>query len=221
MGNKLLYLLLVTVMCLTRGVVGGNDDGRVGLRHNITFERNEHGTSAGLNLDRRWLSGYRASVGGTAHTSGYWERRLGIGRDTPNGLSWNVGSTTNSRGYSRYEGDLSRTYDNGRYGIHGHVDSYGGVGIRGSWSHRWRRSVKAQRFNVTLMADPCDFDFYDHDKDGGISKKEMATIFGDEAGAERLFDALDRESVDGVIVREEFAFAPKVINNCFQDSEEE
>ncbi|XP_052814376.1 uncharacterized protein LOC128241471 [Mya arenaria] len=194
MGNKLLYLLLVTVMCLTRRVVGGDDhNDHAGWSHTINVDANENGARADLNLDRRLQNGYIASLGFMANTNGDWERRAG----------------------------LSRTYPNGQFGIHGQVNSYGGVGVRASWSHKWRRSVKAQRFNVTLMADPCDFDFYDHDKDGGISKKEMATIFGDEVGADRLFDALDRETVDGVIIREEFAFAPMVINNCFQDSEEE
>ncbi|WAR09550.1 hypothetical protein MAR_034626 [Mya arenaria] len=94
MGNKLLYLLLVTVMCLTRRVVGGDDhNDHAGWSHTINVDANENGARADLNLDRRLQNGYIASLGFMANTNGDWERRAG----------------------------LSRTYPNGQFGIHGQI----------------------------------------------------------------------------------------------------
>ncbi|XP_052814666.1 uncharacterized protein LOC128241674 [Mya arenaria] len=215
MGYMLLYLLLVTVMCLSRGVVAQ------GWRLHPDIGTSRNGVpSASLDLSRN-IHGHRTRIGGTVLSNGHWEMRGSVKKDYANGLGWDVSGSTNSRRYSRFGGSLNYRYKNGKVDVHGHVDSHGDFGLGLSWEHRLRRSVKTQRFNVTLMADPCEFDFYDYDKDGGISQKEMAAIFGHEAAAERLFDALDRETVDGVIVREEFAFAPMVIDNCFKNSKGE
>ncbi|XP_052765478.1 uncharacterized protein LOC128206834 isoform X2 [Mya arenaria] len=135
-----------------------------------------------------------------------------------------VGVEASKNGGVKGTVDVSKDLGNGvSVNAGGSVDSRGNWGARAGISLRWRRSLKVhkdfQRFNVTLMADPCEFDFYDQDKDSRISKKEMMSIFGNNTAAAMLFHALDRETVDGTITKKEFDnLSAVVINDCFRGS---
>ncbi|XP_052812488.1 uncharacterized protein LOC128240043 [Mya arenaria] len=106
-----------------------------------------------------------------------------------------------------------------RTSIGGSLDSNGNWGIRAGFSWRFRRALEDfERFNVTLIADPCEFDFYDQDKDGSISNVEMWSVFGNTTEANMLFYAFDKETVDDTISKDEFVtLAPVLIDDCFQN----
>lgn len=48
-----------------------------------------------------------------------------------------------------------------------------------------------ERFNVTLRADPCNFNAYDLNRDTVITKFEFQAIFGSDENTRNLFNALD------------------------------
>ncbi|XP_052761888.1 uncharacterized protein LOC128204513 [Mya arenaria] len=136
-------------------------------------------------------------------------------------LTFEVGVEVSNDGGVKGTVDLSKDFGNGlSVNAGGSVDSSGNWGARAELKLRLERSLKYfQRFNVTLIADPCEFDFYDQDKDGRISRKEMFSIFGNNIAAAMLFDALDKEIIDGTITKAEFDnLAAEIINDCFRSS---
>lgn len=49
-----------------------------------------------------------------------------------------------------------------------------------------------ERFNVTLRADPCNFNAYDLNRDGLVTGPEFQEIFGSSDSARHFFNTLDR-----------------------------
>lgn len=49
----------------------------------------------------------------------------------------------------------------------------------------------ADHFNLLIQINPCDFNVYDRNGDGIITKEEIITLFSDRQLADKLFNALD------------------------------
>ncbi|XP_045185995.1 uncharacterized protein LOC123543997 isoform X2 [Mercenaria mercenaria] len=94
--------------------------------------------------------------------------------------------------------------------------------------HRRKRSLDNQErdqienadrnrtYSITLQGDPCNFDTYDDNRDGTITKGELEAILCINEVTDALFSDLNAITDDGVIKPDEFiVIAPMIITDCF------
>ncbi|XP_045185957.2 uncharacterized protein LOC123543960 [Mercenaria mercenaria] len=78
----------------------------------------------------------------------------------------------------------------------------------------WKRT-----YSITLQGDPCNFNTYDKNGDGAITKEEMHATLCSNVETDVLFADLDISAVDGEIKPEEFfGMAPLIITDCFNST---
>ena len=54
--------------------------------------------------------------------------------------------------------------------------------------------MTGEHFEVIVVVNQCDFNVYDKNEDGVITKEEMYDVFSNSLETERLFDALDSKT---------------------------
>ncbi|KAH3889099.1 hypothetical protein DPMN_013148 [Dreissena polymorpha] len=167
-------------------------------------------------LDAGWThdfgNGVRTEARGNFDTRGNWGASLGA---SSNGFDIR-GSTDGHNG--RLDAGWTRNLGRGSsIGVGGNVDTRGNWGVKATLSFRRKRrnTQQMKHFILSLDVNQCNFNLYDANRDGVITKEELVAVFGDNTNTTELFQALDIISGDGKVDRDEFHYLmSRTIDGC-------